>query len=91
MKVPEILYARTDIGGVYRYLYDEQRWKSFMGHVSMLDVAEAFPIAVALDKDNLDRLYIACGVNGVPEGKLCISEDYGESRLMRRMPVRSLI
>ena len=59
MKVPGILYARTDIGGVYRYLYDEQRWKSLMNHVSMLDVAEAFPIAVALDKDNPDRLYIA--------------------------------
>ena len=83
MKVPEILYARTDIGGVYRYLYDEQRWKSFMG-------AEAFPIAVALDKDNLDRLYIACGVNGVPEGKLCISEDYGESFTYKTIPTMVL-
>ncbi len=55
-KVPEILYARTDIGGVYRYLYDEQRWKSLIDHVSMLDIAEAFPIAVALDKDNPNRL-----------------------------------
>lgn len=86
IKVPEILYARTDIGGVYRYLYDEQRWKSLIDHVSMLDIAEAFPIAVALDKDNPNRLYIACGVNGVPEGKLCISEDYGESFTYKTIP-----
>lgn len=89
-KVHGILYARTDIGGVYRYLYDEQRWKNLMGHVSMLDVAEAFPIAVALDKDNPDRLYIACGVNGVPEGKLCISEDYGESFTYKTIPTMVL-
>ena len=63
-KVPEILYARTDIGGVYRYLYDEQRWKSLIDHVSMLDIAEAFPIAVALDKDNPNRLYIGGFVGG---------------------------
>ena len=51
-KVPGILYARTDIGGVYRYLYDEKRWKSLIDHVSMLDVEETFPIAVALDSEH---------------------------------------
>lgn len=61
-----------------------------MNHVSMLDVAEAFPIAVALDKDNPDRLYIACGVNGVLEGKLCISEDYGESFTYKTIPTMVL-
>ncbi len=78
-KVPGILYARTDIGGVYRYLYDEKRWKSLIDHVTMVDVAESFPIAVALDNDNPERLYIACGINGEPCGRLCISDDYGES------------
>ena len=28
-RVPGILYARTDIGGVYRYLYGENRWKPY--------------------------------------------------------------
>lgn len=85
-KVPGILYARTDIGGVYRYLYDEKRWKSLIDHVSMLDVEETFPIAVALDSEHPERLYIACGINGKPEGKLCISEDYGESFIYRSIP-----
>ena len=78
-KVPDILYARTDIGGVYRYLYAEKRWKSLIDHVTMMDIAESFPIAIALDNDKPERLYIACGVNGEPNGKLCISDDYGES------------
>ena len=46
-KVPDILYARTDIGGVYRYLYAEKRWKSLIDHVTMMDIAESFPIAIA--------------------------------------------
>lgn len=85
-KVPGILYARTDIGGVYRYLYDECRWKSLIDHVTMLDVEETFPIAFALDNKHPERLYIVCGINGKPEGKLCISEDYGESFTYRSIP-----
>lgn len=78
-KQPGILYARTDIGGVYRYVYEKKRWKSLADHVTMMDMAEVFPIAIALDNNNPERLYIACGINGEPSGKLCISDDYGES------------
>ena len=85
-KVPGILYARTDIGGVYRYLYAEKRWKSLIDHVTMMEIAESFPIAIALDNDKPERLYIACGVNGEPNGKLCISDDYGESFTYTRIP-----
>ncbi|MGN1187962.1 MAG: hypothetical protein ACI4R6_05670, partial [Lachnospiraceae bacterium] len=46
---PGILYARTDIGGVYRYIYEEKRWRSLADHVTMRDMAEVFPIAIALD------------------------------------------
>lgn len=44
-KQPGILYARTDIGGVYRYEYEKKCWKSLIDSVSMADISETFPIA----------------------------------------------
>lgn len=85
-EAPEILYARTDIGGVYRYLYQENRWKSLMDHVKMTDLSETFPIAIALDPQKAERLFIACGENKIDKGILAISTDYGETFQYERIP-----
>ncbi len=86
-KVKDILYARTDIGGVYRYEYKDKVWKSLVEHVKMTDIAEAFPIAIALDDKHPEYLYIACGMYEADCGKLCISEDYGETFRYETIPV----
>ena len=85
-KVPHILYARTDIGGVYRYSYEEKEWKSLMNHVTMKDLSESFPIAIALDNHHPERLYIACGMNKLKGGVLAISDDYGASFTYEKVP-----
>ncbi len=82
-KEPGVLYCRTDIGGSYRYSYKEDRWHCLTFHVGMEDLSETFPIAIAAaDK----KLYIACGdgrrQHNDPQyhcGRLCISDDGGES------------
>lgn len=86
-QVPDILYARTDIGGVYRYLYHERRWKSLIDHVTMTDLSETFPIAIALDEKEPKRLFIACGENQIGKGVLAISMDEGESFTYEKIPV----
>ena len=86
-EVSELLYARTDIGGVYRYLYKEKRWKSLMEHVTQEDLSESFPIAVALDRQKPERLLIACGENKPNSGVLAISNDYGETFTYEKIPV----
>lgn len=78
-KYPNILYARTDIGGVYRYIYEEKRWKSLSRHVTMTDLAEVFPIAIALSDYNPGRICIMSGTYIDHFGKLSISDDYGET------------
>ena len=43
----DVLYARTDIGGTYRFDAKEQKWISLISHVTMEDLSETFPIAIA--------------------------------------------
>lgn len=85
--VPGLLYARTDIGGVYRFSTKEQRWESLIDHVTMEQLDETYPAAIALDENRPGRLYIACGTDGREEGVLAVSDDYGDSFCYRRIPV----
>lgn len=83
-KQPGILYARTDIGGTYRF--DGGRWHSLIDHVRGDDLAETYPIAIGLDDNAPDRLYIISGVNGEKEGLLSISEDRGGHFTYQKVP-----
>lgn len=84
----DVLYIRTDIGGSYRFDTRQQRWVSLIPHVTMEDLSETFPIALAIDEEKPGSLYIACGVNREQSGVLAISEDYGESFVYEKVPVR---
>lgn len=80
------LYIRTDIGGVYRYSFEENAWKTLCAHVTAIDNAETYPLAIALDRDKSDRLFIACG--NTEQNYLCISEDCGGSFVRRELPCK---
>lgn len=82
---PGVLYARTDIGGTYRL--DGDRWQSLIDHVSGEDLALTFPIALALDPNEPDRLYIMSGINGAGYGVFSISEDRGAHFVNRTIPI----
>lgn len=83
-KTPGILYARTDIGGTYRFEGD--RWQSLIDHVTGKNLAETYPIALALDDAAPDRLYIVSGVNGEECGVLSISDDRGAHFTYKKVP-----
>lgn len=55
-------------------------------HVTMEDLDECYPAAVALDDRYPERLYIASGVVSKGVGKLSISEDYGETFRYTQIP-----
>lgn len=82
-----VLYARTDIGGTYRYDFQEKKWISLISHVTAEDLSETFPIALALDDNRPNLLYIARGENKPEKGVLAISEDYGETFRYEKIPV----
>lgn len=85
-----ILYIRTDIGGSYRFSYEEQKWTSLTESVDMYDLSETYPIALAVDERNPERLLIASGINcndnEEAKGKLSISEDGGKTFIHKEIP-----
>ena len=68
-----ILYIRTDIGGTYKFDYISQKWFSLTESVNMFDLSETYPIALAVDGNDSEMLYIISGVRHSavlhPEGK----------------------
>ncbi len=86
MKKPGILYARTDIGGTYRYDDRDKRWHSLIDHVTGEELSETYPIAIALDDKYPERLYIMSGVERNGYGVFSISEDYGQTFTYTRIP-----
>lgn len=82
-----VLYCRTDIGGVYRFDYAQQRWVSLIDHVSQDDLRETCPISCALDAENPSRLYIASGLRDPDSrGLLTVSEDGGATFTGHELP-----
>ncbi len=83
------LACRTDIGGVYYYDAEEERWKSLCDHVTTEHLEETFPIAIAWDDHHPDRIYAACGIWEDKEGVLVaydLSKD-GYTVSKKKIPV----
>ena len=83
----DVFYIRTDIGGTYKFHRDEMRWESLIKHVTMEDLSETYPIALALDDKQPDKLYIMSGVNANPQGIFSVSEDGGKSFTRYQAPM----
>jgi hypothetical protein len=72
---PDILYCRTDIGGIYRYDFNEECWASLVDHVTDSKVWETYPLSIALDKQKPSYIYSMVGC--YPTHKIAFSDDYG--------------
>ncbi len=76
-----LLYARTDVGGVYRWAAASGVWVPLMNWVSQDDVGLLGTESIALDPANPARLYVLAGTTYFSGGKSAIlrSNDYGET------------
>ena len=57
------LYIRTDIGGVYSYDFDKQTWVYLADKVTADDPAQTYPLAIALDENDPNKLFSPAEIN----------------------------
>ena len=89
-KRKDILYARTDIGGIYRFDFQNNKWHSLADWITEFNRYLALPLSIAIDENKPNMLYAICGSSrkGFSHGKsgLLISENYGESFIEKPVP-----
>ncbi|BCE00560.1 PKD domain-containing protein [Marinicellulosiphila megalodicopiae] len=78
--VPDVYYARTDIGGLYRWDKEIVGWHAVTDSFDVTEGGYIGAESVALDPNNAAMLYMSTGLyvqNG--NGRLYISSDQGDS------------
>ncbi|WP_307652031.1 exo-alpha-sialidase [Streptomyces sp. DSM 42143] len=81
-RVRGLAYARTDIGGAYRWDDRAARWTPLLDHIGWDDWNLLGVEAMAVDPAHPDRLYLACGTYSQAwsgNGAILRSEDRGRT------------
>lgn len=78
--VPNLVFARTDVGGAYRYSVADGRWSPLLDWVGQ-DQANLLGVeSIALDPERPERVYLAAGTYlTAGNGTMLRSDDYGET------------
>lgn len=76
---PGLFYARTDVGGAYRWDNDAQQWISLSYEISEDDKGLLGIDGIAVDPQNAANVYLIAGTSYFSNAKTCImvSHDYG--------------
>lgn len=76
-----LIYARTDVGGIYRWIEETSSWKPLTDFISEADKGLYGVEAIALDPQKPEMLYAFVGTSYFSGGKtaILISKDYGET------------
>ena len=79
-KAKGLLYARTDVGGAYRYDYSNKRWIPLLDSLSHDDGRFTGVLSLALDPSDPNKVYLDCGLgtgSWDQEGAVLRSDDQG--------------
>lgn len=78
---PNLFYAKTDVGGIFRWQEDSKSWKSLFGWVANNQTSYLGAEALAIDPQSPNKIYALVGTDYWDGGKSAIlrSEDYGET------------
>lgn len=76
-----IYYARTDVGGAYRYDSADGQWNSISYSISEEDQGLLGIDGLAVDPNNADRVFLLAGTSYFSDGKTAVlcSEDGGKT------------
>ena len=88
---PNVRYARTDMGGAYRWDAVADRWQPILDWVSHKDVNLMGVESIALDPSDANRVYLACGTytqGDAPNGAILRSDDRGRTFARTDLPFK---
>ena len=57
----DVMYARTDVGGAYKYNYNTECWEQLFGFINEADRGLLSVDAMAIDPTDDDTVYFLCG------------------------------
>lgn len=89
--VPGLRYARTDIGGAYRWDASAQRWHPLMDWIGYKDANLMGVESIAIDPSEADRVYLACGMYTsprAPDAAILRSDDRGQTFERTNLPFK---
>jgi hypothetical protein len=77
----DVVFARTDVGGAYRWDAAASRWQALTDWVSEADVGLMGIESLAIDPRNAANVYLLAGTSYFSSGKTAIlrSSDYGKT------------
>jgi hypothetical protein len=87
----DILYARTDIGGAYRYDYLTSTWMPLLDSYGRDDSDFMGVLSIGLDVQNPQRVFLACGLyleDWARKGAILRSDDQGKTWQKTELPIR---
>ena len=89
--VPGLAYARTDMGGAYRRDTATGPWQPRLDWLPLADVNLMGVESLAVDPNDADALYLACGTYtnpAVPNGAVLRSHDRGRTFQRTNLPFK---
>lgn len=90
-KAKGVRYARTDMGGAYRWDARAKQWAPMLDWVPYRDLNWMGVESIAVDPTDAMRVYLACGtytLPDVPTGAILRSSDGGKTFEATRVPIK---
>ena len=87
----DVRYARTDMGGAYRWNPQARRWDPMLDWIPYEDLNLMGVESIAIDPADPDRVYLACGTYtnaGTPDGAILRSKDRGNTFARTNVPFK---
>lgn len=85
----DLIYARTDVGGAYRWLPAKEAWLPLNDDLARDQSQRLGVLSLALDPNDRERVYLLCGQylgDWAEEGALMVSTDRGSSWTVHPLP-----
>jgi len=74
-----LIYARTDVGGAYRWIEESKSWKPITDWASKAEWTFLGIESIAIDPTSTNKVYLSAGLYGNSPHSILRSDDYGET------------